>query len=225
VEANPSVTRPELPPLIAANGDVCIEVLLRVAAERFGALFGFVQADCRTARELVESGRVIAGGIHGDLEDAEDPVVRIHVVRRVIGLAHAARRRLRKAADVEGQRLASRPTTAGVRAYLDQALKGGGLDPAATHHAATLYPSHRDVILAVLAGHADVGLTSVAWAHRAGLQCLPLAEENYTLCMKASALSTDSGRALIRTLQSPEAKRLLGETPGYDATEVASLRV
>jgi molybdate-binding protein len=199
--------------------------ILRIAAEKFSTVFGFVQADRRTAHALVESGRVIAGGVHGEIEDAEDPVVRIHVVRRVIGLAHAARRKMKKAADVQGQRLASRPTTAGVRSYLDHALERGGVDPAAVHHGATLYASHRDVVLALLTGRADVGLTSVAWAHRAGLHCLPLAEENYTLCMKASALATDAGRALIRTLQSPEAKRQLGETPGYDATDVASLRV
>ena len=217
--------RAEPPPLIAANGDLCVEVILRIAADKFSTVFGFVQADRRTAHALVESGRVIAGGVHGEIEDAEDPVVRIHVVRRVIGLAHAARRKMKKAADVQGQRLASRPTTAGVRSYLDHALERGGVDPAAVHHGATLYASHRDVVLALLTGRADVGLTSVAWAHRAGLHCLPLAEENYTLCMKASALATDAGRALIRTLQSPEAKRQLGETPGYDATDVASLRV
>jgi excisionase family DNA binding protein len=212
------------PPLVAANGDVCIEILLRFVAEQGGAPIGFVQADHQSASELVKEGRVLAAGLHGGDTDSDGDHVFLHLARRTVGLAHR-RRKLRKLADVEGLRLASRPTTAGVRHYLDGALHAAHLDTNEVHRGATLCASHRDVVLAVVSGNADVGLVSLAWADRAGLDFLPIRDEDYALCLRASSLTSPAGRALVRALQSPALRRLLAAQAGYDTRQTGTLLV
>lgn len=213
-----------MPPLIAANGDVCIEVLLGVVAEQNGAPIGFVQADRGSASTLVEGGRVLAAGVHGQALTPSGENVHVKLARRTVGLAYG-KKKLRRLADIEGAKLASRPATAGVRGYLDEALRAARLDPEKLHEHALLCGSHRDVVLALVSGHADAGLVSLAWAHRAGLGFLPLVDEDYSVCLKATSLTTEGGRALIRALQSPALRRLLGAEAGYDAKQTGTLCV
>jgi excisionase family DNA binding protein len=213
-----------VPPLLAANGDVCVEILLRFVAEQSGSPVGFVQADHQSASAFVSEGRVLAAGLHGGATASEGHHVSLHLARRTVGLAYA-RRKLRKLTDVQGLRLASRPATAGVRRYLDGALSDANVDTEEVHGRALLCASHRDVVLALVSGQADVGLVSLAWANRAGLAFLPIFDEDYALCMKASSLTTQAGRALVRALQSPALRRLLATQPGYDTRQTGTLRV
>jgi excisionase family DNA binding protein len=227
--ARPSATRPTgdvevVPPLVAANGDVCIELLLRFVAEEREAPIGFVQSDQQSASEFVTEGRVLAAGLHGAGAASEGRHVLLHVARRTVGLAHK-RRKLRKLADIEGLRLASRPATAGVRHYLDEALHAARMDANEVHRDALLCASHRDVVLALVSGNADVGLVSLAWAHRAGLDFLPMLDEDYALCLKASSLTSPAGRALVRALQSAALRRLLAAQAGYETRNTGTLCV
>lgn len=213
-----------VPPLVAANGDVCVEVLLRFVAEQSEVPIGFVQADHQSASEFVMEGRVLAAGLHGASTSSEGRHVFLHLARRTVGLAYK-RRKLRKLADVEGLRLASRPATAGVRRYLDDALRAAHMDTDEVHRGAMLCASHRDVVLSLVSGNADVGLVSLAWADRAGLDFLPILDEDYALCLKASSLTSEAGRALVRALQSPALRRLLATQAGYDTRNTGALRV
>lgn len=212
-----------VPPLIAANGDVCVELVLRLIAEQSRVPVGFVQADQKSASELVSDGRVLAAGLHGPAASSEQQI-QIHLARRTVGLAFG-RRKLRKLSDVEGLRLASRPATAGVRAHLDQALRNAGMNADDVHRDALLCASHRDVVLALVSGNADVGMVSLAWAHRAGLDLLPILDEDYALCLEASSLTSDAGRALVRALQAPALRRSLAAQAGYDARQTGTLVV
>ncbi len=223
-QAPPSGDAEVAPPLVAANGDVCIEILLRFVAEQSGSPIGFVQADHQSASEFVKQGRVLAAGLHGAETDSAGRHVSLHLARRTVGLAHK-RRKLRKLSDVEGLHLASRPPTAGVRRYLDDALHALHLDTNEVHRGAVLCASHRDVVLAVASGNADVGLVSLAWANRAGLDFLPILDEDYALCLRASSLTSPAGRALVRALQSPALRRLLAAQAGYDTRQTGTLLV
>ena len=216
----------EPPPLVAANGDVCVELLLAlVRASK--TPFGFVQADRTSGRAYLERGSVLAAGVHGDsgeaVDAAPDPLVKVHLTRRSIGLAYTKGKRLRSLRGLGGLRLASRPVTAGVRAHLEQALVNEGLDSTEIHKKSVICGSHRDVALSVLSGQSDAGIVTLAWAQRAGLGCLPIADEDYALSLRAETLAHELGKALVRTLQGAELKRLLSATAGYEPGAAGTL--
>lgn len=213
------------PPLLAANGDLCVEALLRSVLEATGQAIGLVAADRTSGRRLLESSRVLAAGVHGTEPSGGDGLVRLHVTRRQLGLAYPKGARVRSLAGVTGLRLASRATSAGIRGHFDVALLEAGLDAERVHRRAQLHASHRDVALAVLSGKADAGIVTVAWAERAGLGCLPFAEEDYDLCLRPAELSKPGGRDLVRALQGRELRRSLQELAGYDPKDAGELRV
>ncbi len=178
------------PPLLAANGDLAIELLLRLARDAHSPCVGFVQADRSTGVALLDERSVLAVGVHGD-EAASQPqhsgrTAWLHLVDRQVGLVRQ-RGRVRSVTELTRLRLASRPASAGVREYLDVALRKAGLDPARLHQRALLLPSHRDVVCAVARGEADVGLASSAWAAQLGLSFTPLLEEPYGLLIRATS--------------------------------------
>lgn len=216
---------PAAPPLLAANGDVCVELLVKTVSELCAQTLGVVQADRTSGRRLVTSGQVAAAGVHGDEPGGEDGLLRVHVTRRELGLAFVKRERLRTLSAVSGARLATRASTSGIRAHFDAALRAEGADPEQVQRRAQVHASHRDVVLAILSGKADAGIVSVAWAARAGLACLPFAEEHYDLCLRPEQLSQPAGKALVRALQGRELRRLLTGAAGYDPKDAGRLEL
>ncbi len=214
------------PPLIAANGDLAVELLLRHAGEVGGATMGFVQADRGTGLSLLQRRSVLATGVHGHEaigHGEQERFAWLHLVDREIGLV---RRRGRIAALPEMSKLrwASRPSTAGVRDYLDAALRRAGIDPALLHERALLLPSHRQVVCAVARGDADIGLASSAWAAELGLTFKPLLAEPYGLMVRAADLGRSEIVRLCETAQSRGFRRALAEVSGYEARHTGSLR-
>jgi putative molybdopterin biosynthesis protein len=214
------------PALVAANGDMVVLTLLRLAAERGPPLLGFVQADAGAAARLLQERAVLAAGAHAGGFPSHvggERVARLHLVRREVGLAHP-RGAAPRLGDLSRKRLASRPETAGVRGYLDQALRSAGLDPAKAHRRALLASSHLEVVLAVAAGRADVGLCSRAWAERAGLGFQPLAREEYGLIVKARDLGDPRLVRLCEVAQGQAFRDEAGAIPGYDAAGSGDIR-
>ncbi|HEY8946507.1 MAG TPA: substrate-binding domain-containing protein [Polyangiaceae bacterium] len=214
------------PPLLAANGDICVEILLQLTREVTGLTVGFVAADRSSGRALLARGAVAAAGVHS--EDAPRGAlgrVQVHVTRRELCLAFPRGKRIRKLQDCVGLRLATRAPSAGVRARFDAAVLAEELDPARFESKAIVHESHRDVILAVLSGSADVALTTAAWAQRAGLASLPFAEEDYSLELTALELTRPSGRALVQALQNREIRKSLSAVAGYDPRNAGALRL
>ncbi|HVP69239.1 MAG TPA: helix-turn-helix transcriptional regulator [Anaeromyxobacteraceae bacterium] len=217
-----------LPPaLVAANGDVAVLLLLRFAARLGPPLLGFVQADTGSAADLLRRGAVLAAGAHAGgfpTHVGDERVARLHLVRREIGLVYPKGPRPFRVRDLARKRLASRPTSAGVRSHLDEALRAERLDPARVHKKALVLDSHLDVILAVVAGRADVGVASRAWGERAGLGFLPLASEAYGLIVKARDLGD---RRVVRLCEVAQAKQFrdeVGTIPGYDTSGSGDIR-
>lgn len=128
-------------------------------------------------------------------------------VTRQIGLVHprgSTRPTLRKLGRL---RFASRPGTAGIRRHLDAALTAEGIDSAAAHRSATLLGSHLDVVCAVAAGRAAVGLASRAWGDRLGLAFRRLATEPYGLIVRARDLGDPRVIRLCEVAQSAAFQR------------------
>jgi excisionase family DNA binding protein len=215
------------PALVAANGDVAVLTLLRLADAMGPPLLGFVQADMGTAAELLRRRAVLAAGAHAGgfpSHVGEERVARIHLVQRQIGLVYPKARQPLRLKDLAKKRLASRPPSAGVRAYLDQALRGEGLDPAKVHRKAAALASHLEVVLAVAAGQADVGLASRAWGERAGLAFLTLASEAYGLIVKARDLGDARVVRLCEVAQGKAFQAEVGALPGYDTAGAGDIR-
>lgn len=222
-----SVPAAGAPPLVAANGDVAVMALLALAARRSPLLLGFVQADKTAGVELLLSGATLATGSHAGsfpTHVGDERVVRIHLVQREIGLLSRPRSRPHRIRDLARLKLASRPATAGVRQYLDSALRGEGLDPEAIHRRALLLASHLDVVCAVAAGAADVGLASRAWGDRAGLSFHRLATEEYGLIVKAKDLGDPRVVRLCEVAQSKEYRTEVGAVAGYDVEGAGDIR-
>ncbi len=215
------------PSLVAANGDVAIRALLALAARAGPPLIGFVQADVRSAAAWLASDAVLAAGAHAGgfpthVGDAR--VARIHLVSREIGLLGPRGAPPPRVRDLARARIASRPPTAGVRRYLDAALRAARLDPEKVHRRALVLDSHLDVVCAVAAGRADAGLASRAWGEQAGLSFAPLATEAYGLIVKARDLGDPRVVRLCEVAQGAAFRAGMAAIPGYDAAGAGDIR-
>jgi excisionase family DNA binding protein len=218
-ETPPAGPAPDAPPsLVAANGDVALVALLRLANAKGPPLLGFVQADMRRAAELLRARAILAAGAHAGgfpSHVGDERVARLHLVTREVGLVHRERGAV-ALRSLAKKRLATRPATAGVRGYLDAALKAERLDPDRLQKGALVLDSHLEVVLAVAAGRAEVGLCSRAWGERAGLAFQPLATEAYGLIVKARDLGDARVVRLCEVAQSPAFRAEVGAVAGYD---------
>jgi excisionase family DNA binding protein len=215
------------PPIVAVNGDVAVVVLLQLMGERGPPLLGWVQSDTGAGLTLLGQGAVLATGAHAGgfpTHVGKERAARIHLVKREIGLLTRPDGRPIHLGDLARHRLASRPPTAGSRRHLDAALRAEGLDPEKAHRHALLLGSHLDVVLAVAAGRADVGIASRAWGERAGLVFQPLVVEAYGLIVRASALGDARVIRVCEVAQSKAYRSAIGTIPGYDAHEAGDIR-
>lgn len=224
--SGPPNTR-DAPPLLGANGDVVVDLLLaRVVAEK-KPLVGLVRADRSTALERLAARSILLAGYHGDrppMHFDADRLARVHLVRREVGLAHARSLRLKGVADLAKRRLATRPPTAGLRVHFDRALAANGLSLARMGVASTTFDAHRDAVLAVVRGEADAALTTAAWAANVGLRFFPLAEESYDLLLFADDLGHPSVVGLCEIAQSKGFRGELARVPGYDPERAGEIR-
>ncbi len=226
LEAAPSAGEEAPPSVVAANGDLVVLALLRLAARQGPPIIGFVQADMGAGVKLLEEGAVLATGSHAGgfpSHVGSERVARIHLVTREIGLVGPPGRPP-KLRDLPRLRLASRPGTAGVRHHLDAALREARLDAEKAHRKAVLLDSHLDVVCAVAAGKADVGLASRAWGERAGLSFTALATEAYGLIVRARDLGDRRVVRLCETAQGKAFREEVGAVAGYDVAGAGDIR-
>lgn len=214
------------PPLLAANGDVVIDILLRSLVTEKKSLVGFVRADRATALEHLAARRIVLAGHHGEAPPPEldaARLARIHLVHRDVGLAHATNVRMRSLRDLAGKRLASRPKTAGVRAHLEGALATHRLSLTKLRTRTSERASHEDAVTAALRGEADVALTTAAWARRVGLAFFPIAREAYSLLAFAEDLGTPVVVGVCEVAQSIAFATSV-RAAGYDARGAGEIR-
>jgi putative molybdopterin biosynthesis protein len=215
------------PAIVASNGDVVVAMLLELASEESGALFGSALADRETALAALRRRVVLAAGYHGTEFPAEVPegrVARLHLVRREVGIV-AARGRAPDLRAAATGRVGSRPFTAGIRGVFDRALRDARISPSTVARGATEYRSHLEVASAVARGDADVGITTRAWAHALGLPFSALAEEDYGLLFLAGDLGEGAALRLCETAQGAALRRRLQSVPGYDTRECGRIHL
>ena len=215
------------PPLLAGNGDLALEALLDELVARGAPPLGLVQADHGTGLALLRRGAVLLAGCHGEGAPAETTAgtyAFVHVATRELGLAFPRGARVRRASAIVGRRFAGRPSTAGIRRCLDEALRREGVEPERAYARAKLHGSHRDAVLAVVRGEAEIALASRAWALRARLGFLPLASEGYGLALPAADLGDARVCAVCEAAQGAAYRTRLAEGLGYDAGRAGEIR-
>jgi putative molybdopterin biosynthesis protein len=218
----PPVVLGERPPLVAANGDVALEVLLDLANGRGSPLVGFVRSDRDGALALLGQGAVLAAGCHGagfPAKIGEDRLARVHLVRREVGVA-ARQGPVPALTELHRLRFAGRPASAGVVVHFERALAAAK----AKKPKGSELGSHQQVASAVLRGEADAGLTTAAWAWRSGLAFEPLAREDYGLVVRAVDLGRPEMVRLCEVAQGAELRSRLSAVPGYDASDAGAIR-
>jgi putative molybdopterin biosynthesis protein len=230
-EVEPEAERTEVssaggaaPPFLAANGDVAVELLLAQVNEA-APILGFVQSDRERALRLLERGRVLAAGCHGQGPPARLGAVRlarIHLVEREVGLVAVGE--VPALARLGQLRFATRPASAGIVVHLDAAIRRERLDARKILAGARPLESHREVVCAVLRGEADVGLATRSWAARLGLGFRALATEGYGLLVRAADLGDARVVRLCEVAQSEEYRRAVAAVPGYDAAGSGDIR-
>lgn len=210
------------PPLLAANGDVAVEILLDLANAGGGPLVGFVRADRDGGLAMLRDGAVLLAGCHGAGFPArlgDDRLTRVHLVTREIGLAVRSGE-VPPMRDLHRWRFAGRPRTAGVTVHVEAALKAAR----ARAPSGSVLASHRDVALALLSGEADVGVLTAAWAARLGLPFRAFASEAYGLVLRAGDLGHPVAVRLCEVAQGAEWRRRVEGLAGYDLADAGAIR-
>jgi len=198
--------------------------LLRLLRES-GTFIGLVQSDKEVGFRLLTEGAVLATGSHAGgfpTHAGRERVARVHLVTREIGLV--ARGSPPRVRDLKKASLASRPPTAGVRHYLDEALSAEGIDAGSVHARARLCTTHLEVVCVVARGDADVGLASRAWAEELRLAFHPLAREAYGLLVRARDLGAEPVVRLCEVAQSERFAKDVGAITGYDPTGAGAIK-
>jgi len=212
------------PPLLAANGDRVVLTFLRLLREA-GTLLGLVPADRDSGLAMLAAGQVLATGSHAGGFPSHlggERLARLHLVTRAVGLV--AKGRVPDLRELPFLRLASRPGSAGVRRYLDDALTGAGLDSREVHAKAVVCASHLEVVSRVARGDADVGLASRAWGEALGLAFHPLAQEAYGLLVQAREMGHPAVVAACQVAQGKAFRTEVSGIPGYDVTGVGDVK-
>jgi excisionase family DNA binding protein len=207
--AQKGTAKSEVPALIAANGDIVIELLLDELGRR-GSYFGWIRADHQSGTEHLRERRVLSAGTHEESAlEVGVPVARLHLVEREIGIVSERGKRLKRLSAIVGRRLALRPATAGIRAHFDRALEHEGVELSRLLSRTQTHDSHRDVALAVARGDAEHGLATAAWADRTGLAFFPIASEPYGMAFRAESLGHPKAVALCELAASTAFKQTL----------------
>lgn len=212
--------------LLAANGDIVVELLLAQINEA-PPLLGFVCADRDRALALLAAGDVLLAGSHGRAFPpaiADVRLARINLVDREVGLCARPGEPVPPPSRLGRLRFGYRPQSAGVVVHLEELARRDGLDLARLLARAVIFGSHRDVVLAVLRGAVDVGLATRAWAEALGLAFRPLAVESYGLLVRASELARPEVVRLCEVAQSRRFLDRVAAIPGYAAAGCGTIR-
>jgi putative molybdopterin biosynthesis protein len=118
----------------------------------------------------------------------------------------------------------NRQRGAGTRLLLDYHLKQEGIDPAAVHGYSREEFTHLNVAAAVRSGAADTGLGILSAARALELDFVPIAWEEYELCIPAEMEEHPGVRQMMDLVGNPAFGQAVADLGGYDVTEAGRIR-
>ncbi|MBO8141231.1 MAG: molybdopterin biosynthesis protein [Firmicutes bacterium] len=133
---------------------------------------------------------------------------------------------IRSVADLArpGIRFVNRQRGAGTRLLLDYELARNGIQPEQVEGYGHEQYTHLACAAAVRAGGADCALGILAAAQALGLDFVPLAQEEYELCIPAAHWDHPGVQAVLRLIQDPEFQQEVCALGGYDMSEAGRVR-
>jgi putative molybdopterin biosynthesis protein len=146
------------------------------------------------------------------LEDAR--LLRLWTRETGLVVAPQNPRRIRRAADLGGLRVARRPVGTGARSLLDRHTAEAGIVLDASDPEV---PRNLDVALAVASGSADAGVAPRALAERFALGFVPLAREPVDVAVAGADVSGLD--PLVKALRRADVRRRIEALGGYDLAE------
>jgi putative molybdopterin biosynthesis protein len=231
------------PPLIVGGSqDDLLEWALR---ESGSGLASLTEGTARGVDRL-QRGEIIAAAIHfhshANSEDSSGDA-NIAAVRAMPGLHDAvlvglARREqglllapgnpkhLHNLADVlgSGVKMAVRQPGAGAQMLLEMLLARAGAGPKELRRLDPPCLTGPDLAAAIRTGKADCGIATRTAAASAGLDFVPLLQENFDLLMRQRSYFRPSIQALIGFLGQKRLKQRAAELTGYDPTHAGQIR-
>jgi putative molybdopterin biosynthesis protein len=216
--------------LVLACCDPAAGLLASEYARESGFRLLVIERGGGAALELLKRGRVHLAGLHRSTPDR--PERNVETVRESLGsgyrLLRAAKWQEGLALPVENhsptpaaivrqcRRWALREQGSAARECLDELLGGQPASGKPVH-------GHSAVAEAVRAGWAGAGVCVQLTAEDAGLHFISLRTEILDLCYSSAMAHDPRMLALIRLLRSKSHRRLIGELPGYDASETGEI--
>ena len=112
-----------------------------------------------------------------------------------------------------------------IRVVFDNLLKERGLAPSQIDGYGHEVTGVQTIAAAIRNGFADAGMCSSGVAHAYGLHFLPVAHEHYELAFRHDMLCDGRIMEIVQLVQSPEFKKLLDDSGGYDTAMTGLTRL
>jgi putative molybdopterin biosynthesis protein len=119
----------------------------------------------------------------------------------------------------QGIRFVNRQPGSGTRVWLDAQIRRLGITPTEITGYNDEKTVHSEVARAIVRGHADVGLGVQAAALAFGLDFVLLTTERYDLVIPIEKWELPSMQALIRWIESSQARAAINNLGGYDTSQ------
>ena len=216
--------------VVMASCDPSVSLLAAELSRSSGFRLIVLSRSSRKALDLLGQGLVHVAGVHFATSHA--PEANSAMVKESLGDGYQL---VRSARWQEGLSVAHGVGARTVRSVLAADLRWVGREDGSAarqcqdellpHRAPPrrLARDHRGVAEAVRCGWADIGVCLRLVSEEAGLRFLAVREESYDLCYQASAEADPLIQALLRAVRSPSYRRILGELPGFDATQAGEM--
>ncbi|ABR49307.1 molybdenum cofactor synthesis domain [Alkaliphilus metalliredigens QYMF] len=120
-------------------------------------------------------------------------------------------------------RFVNRQRGAGTRILLEYFLKEEEVDPEGIVGYDRELTTHMAVAMAVASGSADTGLGVYSAAKAMGLDFIPIAWEDYDLCLPAEMLGDQRIQSLIETIKKETFLAQVNALGGYDTSEIGNV--
>ncbi len=216
--------------LVMAGCDPAAGLLARIYERATGYRMLVFPRSSLQALELLQQGMVHVAGVHLAVADehggnassvkqiVDQPARLLRVTSWEDGIAVGSGISSRSVRSLLRDRVTwiGREPGTGARQCLDELLSNR---PAPRRQAR----DHRGVAEAIRCGWADAGVCLQLVAEEAGLRFLPVRTEGYDLCFTRAMEADPRIQSLVRVIQSPEYRELLGKLPGYDTRHAGEL--
>jgi putative molybdopterin biosynthesis protein len=212
----------------------CCDPAVGVLASHFHATTGlrmlFLPCSSSQAIDMLRAGLVHMAGIHYSTNEHPERNAQyiksqlgtgfevVRVARWNEGIAVRSESRFRSVRATTNAKLTwiGREVGSGARQCLDRLLKGRTVPR-------FIASNHRGVAESIKSGYADAGVCLQLTCLEAGLDFIPVQEEEYDLCFPREIASDRRIQGLLSTLRTKSYRDFLSQLPGYDGAETGNL--